>query len=53
MLCTLTLAKAFESVFLNIIVRKYRNCGIDEWTVKQTENYLTGIAQNIVINGTV
>ena len=29
-----------------------RKCGIDEWTVKWAENWLTGRAQRVVISGT-
>ena len=44
--------KAFDTVSHNILVMKLRKCGIDEWTVKLSENWLSGRAQKVVVSGT-
>ena len=44
--------KAFDTISHRILVMKLRKCGIDEWTVKWAENWLTGRAQRVVISGT-
>ena len=51
MLC-IDFSKAFDIVSHNILVMKLRKCGIDEWTVKWIENWLTGRAQRVVNSGT-
>ena len=52
MLCSLTSNKALDTISHNILVMKLRKCGIDEWTVKWIENWLTGRAQRVVNSGT-
>ena len=47
----LDFSKAFDTVSHNILVMKLRKCGIDEWTVRWIENWLTGRAQRAVISG--
>ena len=47
----LDFSKAFDTVSHNIFFMKLRKCWIDEWTVRWTENWLTGRAQSIVISG--
>jgi len=37
----LDFSKAFDNVSHNIFVMKLRNCGIDEWVERWTENWLT------------
>ena len=44
--------KAFDTVSHNILISKLRKCGINEWTLKCIENWLTGRAQTVVIRGT-
>ncbi|XP_061858822.1 small ubiquitin-related modifier 1 isoform X2 [Colius striatus] len=36
----------------NILIRKLRQCGLDEWTVRWIKNCLIHRAQRMVINGT-
>lgn len=36
--------KAFDTVFHNILIGNLRKCGLDEWTVRWTENSLDGRA---------
>ena len=43
--------KAFDTVSHNILIMKLRKFGIDEWTVRWVENWLTGQAQRVVISG--
>ena len=43
--------KAFDTVSRNILLRKLRKCGLDEWSVRWTENWLNGRAQSVVISG--
>lgn len=45
--------EAFDAVFHYILIGKLRNCGIDEWTVRWIENWLTGTAQRVVISDRV
>ena len=52
MLCSLTSNKALDTISHNILVMKLRKCGIDEWTVKWIENWLTGRAQSVAISNT-
>ena len=47
----LDFSKAFNSVSHDILLAKLRKCGIDEWTVRWVENWLTGQAQRVVIRG--
>lgn len=47
----LDLSKAFDTISHNILVMKLRKRGIDEWTVRCVENWLTGRAQRVVISG--
>ena len=39
------------SVSHDILITKLRKCGIDEWTVRWVENWLTGRAQRVVVGG--
>ena len=48
----LDFSKVFDTISHNILVMKLRKCGIDEWTVRWIENWLTGRAQRVVISGT-
>lgn len=41
----------FDSVSHNIFTGKLRKCGLDEWTVRWTKNWLNGRAQKAVICG--
>ncbi|KAF4793383.1 RNA-directed DNA polymerase from mobile element jockey-like protein [Turdus rufiventris] len=43
----LDFSKAFDAVSNNILVSKLRNCGLDEWTVRQIENWLNGRSQSV------
>uniref|UniRef100_A0A669QJK0 Reverse transcriptase domain-containing protein n=1 Tax=Phasianus colchicus TaxID=9054 RepID=A0A669QJK0_PHACC len=45
----LDFSKALDTVFHNILITKLRKGGIDEWTVRWVENWLTGRAQRVVI----
>ena len=47
----LDFSKAFDTVSHNILITKLRKCGIDEWTVRWVENWLTGRAQRVIIGG--
>jgi len=44
----LDFSKAFETVFLG----KLRKCGLDEWSLRWTENWLNGRTQRVVTSGT-
>ena len=48
----LNYSKAFDMVSHNIRLGKLRKCGLDQWSVKWTENWLNGRAQSVVISGT-
>ena len=48
MLCTLTSAR-LVTLYHNILVMKLRKQGIKKWTVRWTENWLTGRPQSTVI----
>jgi len=48
----LDFSKAFDTVSHNIHLGKFRKCGLDEWSVKQIENWLNGRTQKVVISGT-
>jgi len=47
----LDFSKAFDTASHNIPAGKLRKCGIDEWTVRWIENWLTGRTQRAVISG--
>ena len=38
----LDFSKAFDSISHDILIGKLRKCGLDEWTVRQIENWLNG-----------
>ena len=38
----LDFSKAFDTVFHNTLIMKLRKCGIDEWTERWFEKWLTG-----------
>jgi len=48
---TLNFSKAFDTVSHNILTGKFRKCGLDEWSVRWTENWLNGRTQRVVICG--
>lgn len=43
-------SKAFDTISHNILMGKLRKCGILKWTVRWIDNWLTGIAQRVVIS---
>jgi len=43
--------KTFDMVSHNILLGKLRKCGLDEWSVRWTENWLNGRTQRVVISG--
>ena len=45
----LDFSKAFDNVSHDILITKLKKCGIDEWTTRWVENWLTGRAQRVVI----
>jgi len=47
----LDFSKAFHTVSHNILIANLRQCGLDEWSVRWTENWLNGRAQRAVISG--
>ena len=47
----LDFSTAFVTLSHNILIGKVRKCGINEWMVRWTENWLTHRAQRIVISG--
>ena len=60
MLCTLNSARLLfcfvlflflVTVSYNILIGKLRKYGVNEWTVRWIENWLTGKAQRAVIRG--
>jgi len=48
----LNFTKVFETVSHDTPIGKLRKCGLEEWTVRWTENWLNGRAQRVVISGT-
>ena len=46
----LDFSKVFDTVSHNIFIGKFRKCGLDEWSVRWTENWLKGTAQRVVIS---
>ena len=46
-------SKALDTVSHNIVGRKLRKCGIDEWMMRWIENWLTGRAERVVISDIV
>jgi len=48
----LDFSKAFDTVSHNILIGKLRKCGLDEWSVRWTENWLNARTQRVVISGT-
>jgi len=49
----LDFSKVFDTVSHNILLGKLRKCGLDEWSVRWTENWLRGRTQSVVISGTI
>ncbi|PKU34198.1 rna-directed dna polymerase from mobile element jockey-like [Limosa lapponica baueri] len=47
----LDFSKAVDTVSHSILIGKLRKYGLDEWTVRWTENWLNGRAQRVVISG--
>ena len=43
-------SKTFDTVSHNILLGKLRKCGLDEWSVRWSENWLNGRAQRVVIS---
>uniref|UniRef100_A0A8B9CLM1 Reverse transcriptase domain-containing protein n=1 Tax=Anser brachyrhynchus TaxID=132585 RepID=A0A8B9CLM1_9AVES len=48
----LDFSKAFDTVSHDILLAKLRKCGVEEWTIRWVENWLTGRAQMVVIGST-
>ena len=47
----LDFSKAFDTVSHNILLGKLRKRGLDEWSLRWTENWLNGRTQRVVISG--
>jgi len=47
----LNFSKALGTFCHNILIGNLRKCGLDEWTVRWTENWLNGRTQRVVISG--
>uniref|UniRef100_A0A493TVB5 Reverse transcriptase domain-containing protein n=1 Tax=Anas platyrhynchos platyrhynchos TaxID=8840 RepID=A0A493TVB5_ANAPP len=47
----LDFSKAFNTVSHDILIAKLRKCGLEEWTARWVENWMTGRAQRVVISG--
>jgi len=43
----LDFSKAFDTVSHHILLGKVRKCGLEEWTVRWIENWLSGRAQRV------
>ena len=48
----LDFSKVLDTVSHSVLVMKLLKCGIDEWTVRWVENWLTGRAQRVMISST-
>jgi len=48
----LNFSKAFDTVSHNMLTGKLRKCGLEEWSVRWTDNWLNGRTQRVVIGGT-
>jgi len=46
----LDFSKAFDTVSRNILLGKLRKYGLDEWSVKRIENWLSGRTQRVVVS---
>ena len=46
----LDFSKAFNTVSHNTLISKLRKSGLDEWSVRWTENWLNGRTQRVVIS---
>jgi len=47
----LDFSKAFDNVSHNTLLGKFRKCGLDDWSLRWTENWLNGRTQRVVISG--
>lgn len=47
----LEFSKALGTVSHYILIGNLRNCRMDEWTVRWTENWLNGSSQKVVVSG--
>jgi len=47
----LDFSRAFNTVSHNILLGRLGKCGLDEWSVRWTENWLNGRTQRAVISG--
>jgi len=45
----LNFSKAFDTVSHDILLGKLRNCGLEEWSVRWTENWMNGRTQRVVL----
>jgi len=45
-------SNAFDTVSHKILIGRLRKCGLDEWSVRWIENWLSGKIQRVVISGT-
>jgi len=49
---SLDFSKAFDTVSYKTLIGKLRKCGLAEWSMRWTENWLNGRTQRVVISGT-